>query len=187
MNWVGVKISVYFQEPIFCTKILTSLYRSVIKNQYLIFSLFFYKKKNTINFFFLNFPFTIIWVWVCILLWKRYTLVNNILIQLRVTVVFDRYWQMLDRKHCVWVCIEMGVTHFSCFTLLCVYVCVYVCAFVCVCVRVCVSGSAAVQTDESILMKLSINDLTKINEVLFSRILKFWNRWQHGGHFAHFG
>ena len=64
---------------------------------------------------------------------------------------------------------------------LCMYVCMCVCVYVCVCV--CVCGSSVAQTDEWILMKFSTNDLINICEVCFSRILKFPNRWRHGGHF----
>ena len=55
------------------------------------------------------------------------------------------------------------------------YVCMCVCASVCVCVCVCVCGSSPAQTDGSILMKFSTNDLTDICEVRFSRILKIRN------------
>ena len=53
----------------------------------------------------------------------------------------------------------------------------YVCVCVCVCasVCVCVCGSSPAQTDWSILMKFSTNDLTDICEVRFSRILKIRN------------
>ena len=47
---------------------------------------------------------------------------------------------------------------------------------VCVCVCVCVCGSTVAQTDGSILIKFSTNDLTDIWEVCFSRILKCQNR-----------
>ena len=51
----------------------------------------------------------------------------------------------------------------------------YVCVCVRLCVCVCVCGSSPAQTDGSILMKFSTNDLTDICEVHFSRILKFSN------------
>ena len=47
--------------------------------------------------------------------------------------------------------------------------------YVCVCVCVCVCGSSTAQTDGSILMRFSTNDLTDICEVDFSRILKILN------------
>ena len=50
-------------------------------------------------------------------------------------------------------------------------VCMCVCMYVCVCV----CGSSPAQTDGSILMKFSTNDLTDICEVRFSRILKIRN------------
>ena len=58
------------------------------------------------------------------------------------------------------------------------YVCMYVYMYVCVCARVCmhVCGSAAAQTDESILMKFSTNGRKDICEIRFSQILKFQNR-----------
>ena len=46
---------------------------------------------------------------------------------------------------------------------------------VCVYVRLCVCGSSPAQTDGSILMKFSTNDLTDICEVRFPRILKIPN------------
>ena len=60
--------------------------------------------------------------------------------------------------------------------------------YVCVCMYMCVSvcDSAAVQTDQWILMKFSTTDLTDICEIHFSRILKFRNRGSLGGHFALF-
>ena len=54
----------------------------------------------------------------------------------------------------------------------------------CVCVFVC--GSAVAQTDGSILMKFSKNDLTDTWEVRFSRILTFRNLFRHGGHLTLF-
>ena len=57
-----------------------------------------------------------------------------------------------------------------------VCVCVCVCVFVCLSVCLSVCGSSPAQTDGSILMKFSTNDLTDICEVHFSRILKIRNR-----------
>ena len=59
------------------------------------------------------------------------------------------------------------------------YVCV--CIYICMCVCVYVCGSAAAQTEGSILMKFSTNDLTDICEVLFfwdSEISKSMTSWQ---------
>ena len=55
------------------------------------------------------------------------------------------------------------------------YVCMYVCVSVCVCMCVCIvmCGRPAVQTNESILMKVSTNDLKKNFEIRFSQILTF--------------
>ena len=49
----------------------------------------------------------------------------------------------------------------------CMHVCMYVSMYVCMCVRLCVCGSAAAQTDGSILIKFSTNDLADIYEVVF--------------------
>ena len=54
-------------------------------------------------------------------------------------------------------------------------VCVCMCVCMCICVCVCVCGSASAQTDGSILMKFSTNDLKDICEVRFSQILKLGN------------
>ena len=50
--------------------------------------------------------------------------------------------------------------------------CVYVCDCVCVCVCVFVCGSAAAQTEQSILTKLSTNNLTDICEVRFLSVFE---------------
>ena len=86
-------------------------------------------KKTHKIFLFLKFPLTMIWVWVCILIWKRYTLVNNISIQFR--VAFNRYWEMLDRKNWGWV-LKNGESPILAVLRSCV------CVRVCVCVSLCV-------------------------------------------------
>ena len=65
---------------------------------------------------------------------------------------------------------------------------------VCMCVRLCVCGSAAAQTDGSILNKFSANDLTDICEILFFSDFEIVTSWRlfvrfplrhsHGRNFA---
>ena len=66
----------------------------------------------------------------------------------------------------------------------CLCVCLSVCLSVCLCLCVFVIFTA--QTDGSILMKLSTNDLNDICQWHISKILKFQNRWRHISHFVLF-
>ena len=80
-------------------------------------------------------------------------------------------------SHFDWICCNR--TQVVC---LCVYHCMCLSFCLCVCLYVCVISTA--QTDEPILMKLSINHLKDICQWIFSMSLKFRLWLRHGGYFA---